>query len=879
MIIMKRLACPPDDLWLLRLPTAPTTMRNLVRAHTLIGKIEGLELGRKIEVLASLDKTEVQFQTTVAQVTAKLRAQGMSEILNKAPVLNEEIPRGMSFETDTDVLNKNVTIYQDALARLGRETPLIHAERLRVSGLRLSARSAQNFLESDMKSQMEAFLRRREGERPARSWFSRMGSRIGSFLSRCVSFCRRTPVTDPISLQATELISESTEAFLAGFGAKNTCIFTEMLKGLNISDQLSTLNSEYANPAQKAAVKAALTELVHYHIEQGKGIEFTSAAIKGQIRTEQAVHDRDKGKFLRNDSLGSLAFSTFAKAVGGDCLIPIKEKMDAIGNAERMAIHSDQAALIAATTEVFDTVASLDRRMPESLKAVLRDVITAAGDEGKTAFNSTFFLRFLVPFLSVSRAANSPNKESNKIIADVLQKTANAWSRVETTVSFQEPARKFLEPLASQMIGEIDALVDRLAPNIQASLATAVMTNPSDAALGDFQDPLATATSIVLATCNVGGLSYMSPNRSSDTTFRTSSPFRGGGAPSAGLSRFVGAWGVGSLTAIRDLASASASLLAPRAARVYLRHEQSGTPRSCQPPTELLYFDRAHAGAGVDSSFGRETVSHYRAPDQIVAPNTLFSSGLFVSFSATRSATRIGLASESTEFGSGMLREGSSTRRSLELVFAEAASTFEQPAPALQPTPVVGVGSIARSSVRTAASGRQSSRYQVQYSPRDSARVMLPGAMAQTPSLSPVALRFNPISRLESVIHTLETDLNALARKGSLDAFQAALTEGLQTLEAAEVVADLVRKNSKDDCKKSLHALRGDIITAQDLGATLISARSTVSTSEKLQAYQTKRNAIRSSWKAPFTKELSRDKLLLAKQSPNTGVGAGAKKK
>ena len=133
--------------------------------------------------------------------------------------------------------------------------------------------------------------------------------------------------------------------------------------------------------------------------------------------------------------------------------------------------------------------------------------------------------------------------------------------------------------------------------------------------------------------------------------------------------------------------------------------------------------------------------------------------------------------------------------------------------------------------------------------------------------------------KLLGVIQALQTDLNALAKADSLDVFQAALTAGLQTLDAAEGDANLVRKDSKDDFRNSLHALRRDITTAQDLGATLISARSTALTHETLQAYQTKRKDITGSWKAPFTKELARYKPLLATQSPKKGVGVSAKKK
>jgi hypothetical protein len=167
--------------------------------------------------------------------------------------------------------------------------------------------------------------------------------------------------------------------------------------------------------------------------------------------------------------------------------------MDAIGNAKPMEIDPgldaatlkrNQDSLIAATTEVFDIVASLDSRMTESFKGVLRDVITAAGDEGKTAFNSTFFLRFLVPFLSVRSEDNSPNNESNKIIADVLQKTANEWSRVQTTVNLSDHAeQEFLDPLALPRISKIDALFKKI-----ALFATAARTNSSDDVLGDLQD-------------------------------------------------------------------------------------------------------------------------------------------------------------------------------------------------------------------------------------------------------------------------------------------------------------------------------------------------------------------------------------------------------
>ena len=905
MIIMRFIACAHQqtsnsdagvaglsqykDLWLLRLPTAPTQMRNLVLAHTLIGKIEGLEHGPRAEVLASLGKTEAQFRTTVARVTAKLTAQGMSAILTQTGT--DAIPRGMAFETDMDVLNKNVTIYQDALASLVPETRLIREERLRVSGLRLPASPEQNFSEREMQSQMEAFLRRRESERPAPaiSLLSRSLSMLRSFLSGCVSSClpnsvpnsMPNSVTDPISLHATALITASTDAFRAGFGKKNTCIFTEMLKGLNISDQLITINSEYAKPAQQDAVKAALTELVQYHIEQGTGQEFTSAAIISQMNSEMAVHDRDKGEFLGNDSLdslGSLAFSTFANAVGGDFLIPIKEKMDAIGNAEPMAIHSDQAALIAATTEVFDTVASLDRRMPESLKAVLRDVITAAGDEGKTAFNSTFFLRFLVPFLSVSGDANSPNKERNKIIADVLQETANAWSRGETTVSFQEPARKFLEQLALRMIGEIDALVDRIKDDGDAHAGVTLFDPFADEGPSGVVSALPVQSSFgasqleQISERDFLGLGHSDPvggggasSRRSDDTAASSEPDRG--SPAQNVQR-------NSLDKGDDRRRR-------RLGRYDDADQELGNRLSEPIPTNVDQFaDEGQGGVVSDSllavplhppvggggSIARSSVrtaasgrqnSRYKASPS--TPPKTQRAGASPKVAQTRplspgytAASKEIDAHTHTHWGEPILQK--------KLQAVVAALPDDIPAEERERLQ-------ADISQKLIASKEAEKNIASIYD--GEIKRPSPKKGAKPNALSPnVALRRNQISRLGSVIHTLETDLNALARKGSLDAFQAALTEGLQTLEAAEVVADLVRKNSKDDCIKSLHALRGDITTAQDLGATLISATSTFLTSEKLQAYQTKRNAIRSSWKALFPKKLS----------PNTGVGAGAKK-
>ena len=247
------------------------------------------------------------------------------------------------------------------------------------------------------------------------------------------------------------------------------------LKSQDISSQLSTLKSEYAKPEQRDAVKSALTELIKHHIEQGTGQAFTSAAITSQIAEEIATPGHNSATLLRSTNIGTLAFSIFAKEVGSDYLKPMEEKIATIGNAELMEVRPErvdiqtllknQMALQLATADFLETVANSDRGMPESLKDVLTDVIMAAGDEGKTAFNGTFFLRLVTPMVMTSIDDTSPNKQSTKTIATLMQKTANAWSLGNTTVDLAgggHPHLSFLDEAASQMIGKFGEFAERI---------------------------------------------------------------------------------------------------------------------------------------------------------------------------------------------------------------------------------------------------------------------------------------------------------------------------------------------------------------------------------------------------------------------------------
>ena len=233
-------------------------------------------------------------------------------------------------------------------------------------------------------------------------------------------------------------------------GAKEVGL-VEHLKGMSIESQLITLNSEYAKPAQQDAVKAALTELVQYHIEQGTGQEFTSAAIISQMKSEMAVTNFESATLLRLNCIAALAFVAFANAVGRECLEPIKEKMDAIGNDDRLKT----------ATEVFDIVANVDSRMPDSLKAVLRDLIQAAGDHGKRAFAGTLFLRALNPIIAPSKDDNPQTKAAKTDISAVLTATVNAFSDGRPVVLRQE-SRQYLQILATSNTTAIDKLYTRL---------------------------------------------------------------------------------------------------------------------------------------------------------------------------------------------------------------------------------------------------------------------------------------------------------------------------------------------------------------------------------------------------------------------------------